>query len=314
MRFRITIFSYLSLTLCFFGSQSVFAQESQQIVIDSNFDASGVFTTRYQFSTNCFPIRKGEHYTMLNLYGPEVHFAVHKDLSIGLMTSWLASPIALALKYTRGTPNPKINYGVGALVGSLGLVNAFNGYGGLYWGMLTLGDRRTNITFSAGFGHFNDQNYATTPREIYIPGIYPAVNGQYPDIPVQEIIQFGGNSAFQAPVLGIAAQAKISGRSSVFLDCMLFLSKDYSNYVDGYQSEVSHYGYDNNFNYTLQEVEVTPWTYYNNGPGPDEDIFVIMPGYRFERNANSAFQGSAVILFSQEFLLPLPMFSYFYKF
>jgi len=38
MRFRIFINSYLSLTLCFFGSQSVFAQEPQQIAIDSNFN------------------------------------------------------------------------------------------------------------------------------------------------------------------------------------------------------------------------------------------------------------------------------------
>jgi hypothetical protein len=61
-------------------------------------------------------------------------------------------------------------------------------------------------------------------------------------------------------------------------------------------------------------VEVTPWTYFNNGPGPDEYIFVIMPGYRFERNARSAFQGSVVLLFSKEFELPLPMFTYFYQF
>lgn len=313
MRFRIFINSYLSLTLCFFGSQSVFAQEPQQIAIDSNFDASGVFTTRYQFSTNCFPIRKGEHYAMLNLYGPEVHFAVHKDFSIGLMTTWIASPAALALKYTRGTPNPKINYGVGALVGSFGLVNAFKGYGGLYWGMLTLGDRRTNITFSAGFGHFNDQNYTTIPVAIYQPGFYPAINGQYPELPLQEVIQTGGNSAFQAPILGIAAQAKISGRSSIFLDCMLFLSKDYSNYVDVYQPIERIDSYINGI-YVCTGVEVSPYSYTFNGPGPDEDIFVLMPGYRFERNAKSAFQGSAVIAFSKEFVLPLPMFTYFYQF
>ena len=46
---------------------------------------------------------------MINLYGPEVHFAVHKDFSVGVMSTWIGSPLALALKYTRGTANPKIN-------------------------------------------------------------------------------------------------------------------------------------------------------------------------------------------------------------
>lgn len=314
MRMQRVFNYYLCLTLCFFGSISVLAQEPESSRIDSNFDASGVFTTRYQFSTNCFPIRKGDHYTMLNLYGPEVHFAVHKDLSIGLMTTWIASPAALALKYTRGTLNPKINYGVGALVGALGLAKTFQGCGGLYWGMITYGDRRTNITFSAGFGHFNDQNKTTYPRNILVPGVYTAVNGQYPEIPVQEVIQIGGTTAFQAPILGLAGQSKLNGRSSVFLDCMLFLIKDHSTYVSGDQRVWQEWGFDNNSNFTLQYVNVSSWTYTNNGPGPDKNVMLLMPGYRFERNAKCAFQGSAVILISEKLTIPLPMFSYFYKF
>jgi len=53
-------------------------------VAKGEFSSAGVFTTRYQFTTNCFPIKKGENYAMVNLYGPEVHFAVHKDFSVGL--------------------------------------------------------------------------------------------------------------------------------------------------------------------------------------------------------------------------------------
>ncbi len=106
------------------------------------FNSAGVFTTRYQFTTNCFPIKKGENYAMINLYGPEVHFAVHKDFSVGVMSTWIGSPLAIALKYTRGTANPKINYGAGALLGTSGYLNSGRGFGGLYWGMITYGDRR----------------------------------------------------------------------------------------------------------------------------------------------------------------------------
>ena len=75
--------------------------------------SAGVFTTRYQFSTNAFPIEKGENYAMINLYGPEVHFAVNKRFSLGIMASWIASPLVLAAKYTIPTSNEKINFGIG---------------------------------------------------------------------------------------------------------------------------------------------------------------------------------------------------------
>jgi len=106
---------------------------SEDVQKDGEVNSPGVFTTRYQFTTNCFPIKKGENYAMVNLYGPEVHFAVHKDFSVGVMSTWIGSPIALALKYTRGTANPKINYGVGALLGTSGYLNSGRGRGGLYW-------------------------------------------------------------------------------------------------------------------------------------------------------------------------------------
>ena len=69
----------------------------------------GVFTTRYQFTTNAFPIKRGENYALINLYGPEVHFGLLPNLSVGIMATWIASPIALALKYTIPTQNPKLN-------------------------------------------------------------------------------------------------------------------------------------------------------------------------------------------------------------
>ena len=33
---------------------------------------------------------------MIGLQGPEVHFAVSDNLSLGIMATWIASPLALA--------------------------------------------------------------------------------------------------------------------------------------------------------------------------------------------------------------------------
>ena len=69
-------------------------------VFDGDYRSAGSFTTRYYFTTNALPIKKSEDYAMVHIYGPEVHFSVTNNLSVGLMSSWIASPIVLALKYS----------------------------------------------------------------------------------------------------------------------------------------------------------------------------------------------------------------------
>ena len=66
-------------------------------VINNEYVSAGPFTTRYQITNNALPIKKGENYAMWNLYGPEVHFAVTSRLNVGVMATWIASPIALAM-------------------------------------------------------------------------------------------------------------------------------------------------------------------------------------------------------------------------
>ena len=53
---------------------------------------------------------------MLHLYGPEVQFAIYDNLSLGVMSSWIASPIALAAKssFNSHTNN---NVDLGTIVG-----------------------------------------------------------------------------------------------------------------------------------------------------------------------------------------------------
>lgn len=266
----------------------------------------GVFTTRYQFTTNCFPIKKGENYAMINLYGPEVHFAVHKDLSIGVMSTWIGSPIALALKYTRGTSNPKINYGVGSLLGSSGYLNSGRGFGGLYWGMITYGDRRSNATLSVGFGHFNDGNTYTYTQTIYEPGTYISVNGEVPVLPVASTTTIKNGFHATAPIIGLAGQTKVGKKASFIYDCMYIMGRTKNN--DGSQSIDYQY---NQSTWQLQQVVVGPWINYASN---EQNLLIVMPGMRFQRSDSKAFQISLAGVITPNMSFPLPMASWFYKF
>ncbi len=114
----------------------------------------GPFTTRYNITTNALPIKKGENYAMTNFHGPEVHFAVSNRLNLGIMTTWIASPLALAAKYSIPTKNPKINFSLGTILMTSGYWSNFRGYGHLSFGNVTLGDRLNNLTLSAGYFSF----------------------------------------------------------------------------------------------------------------------------------------------------------------
>ena len=99
---------------------------------------------------------------------------------------------------------------------------------------------------------------------------------------------------------------------SFIFDGMLVFAKDHSTYVDGYQQLVPHYGYVNGI-YQIQEVEVTPWRYYLNGPGTNDQIFVLMPAIRWGRTKKSNFQLSIMGVLCKQYKYGIPMASWFLK-
>ncbi|MCB0401180.1 MAG: hypothetical protein KDD41_03795 [Flavobacteriales bacterium] len=109
-----------------------------------------IFATRYFITTNGLPMEKGESYVLWNLYGPEIHFGVAKNFSLGLMTSWVGIPIVGSAKYTFNI-SEKVNFGLGTLAG-FGSWAAPDFVVALPYGALTIGDRRSNINFSGGYG------------------------------------------------------------------------------------------------------------------------------------------------------------------
>jgi hypothetical protein len=125
---------------------------------------STAFSTRYTFTTNALPLKKKDSYYMVNLWGPEFHVTVADNFNVGVMSTWFASPIALAAKYSIPTKNPKVNFSVGEILGSGGYIAPEMALS-LSFANVTLGDRDKNITFAGGYfvGDILDGNPSKGP-------------------------------------------------------------------------------------------------------------------------------------------------------
>lgn len=116
-----------------------------------------VFSTRYFITTNGLPIEKGESYIQWNLYGPDVQFGVAKNFGVGVMTTWIACPIVASAKYSIKL-SKNTSLGLGTLLGT-GSWTAPEFALALPFAALTFGDRKANITFSAGYGAVSSKRY-----------------------------------------------------------------------------------------------------------------------------------------------------------
>lgn len=110
-----------------------------------------VFATRYFLTTNGLPIEKGDSYVQWHLFGPDLHFGVHDNYSVGVMTTWFASPVVGSFKYTNQL-GPKRSYALGVLAGSTLWSSEDWVRLALPYAALTFGDANQNINFSAGYG------------------------------------------------------------------------------------------------------------------------------------------------------------------
>jgi hypothetical protein len=272
--------------------------------VNGELRAAGPFTTRYCFTTNSLPIKKNENYALVNLYGPEVHFAVSNRFSIGVMSTWIASPFILAAKYTIPTKNDKLNFGFGTLMGTSGYLNTFRGFGGLHWGMVTYGDRMNNITFSAGFSYLKtgeEKSYSEST-----PGIYESSSYSYPS---PSIITYS-NPMGTAPVIGLGGIAKVGKKASFIFDAMVFFGTqkktEFFQDINFFTDPVS------GINYKEIKPGVLTTSTVNN------TIAFFMPAMRFQTMDNKAFQvalaGCLYKSGSNSQAFPIPMVSWFFKF
>lgn len=256
----------------------------------SDFRDEGPFTTRYYFTTNALPIKKKENYLLVHPYGPEVHFAVSDNLSLGVMSTWIATPLAFAAKYsfTNSNPNSDVHFALGGIIGSGGYL-APQTFGGLYFGAITKGNRMANMSFSVGFAHinlekelssFSKQSFQTDDpnQDYYVPLEY------FYGIE-RDFLRVNKGSM----VFGVSGIKAVGKKVSFIFDSMLFLTRNKS--ID-YQNDVT-LTFSNTSNFDdippTQDFVVGEGTTFRNEPGFQPTI-ILMPGMRFSRKYGSAFQ------------------------
>jgi hypothetical protein len=276
---------------------------------NGEYSPSGPFTTRYSFTTNALPIKKGENYAMISLYGPEVHFALSNKLSLGILTTWIGSPFVLAGKYSIPTRNEKMNFSVGTLMGTSGYLQNGKAWGGLHFVNFTYGSRNSNFTVGAGYGYYKGirnvavlkPEYANFSDTIVTTDRYFAWSGLY---------DYQPSKLMHGPVFSLAGITKVGARSSLFIDVML--SFYYRETITKFQVDEIQYGTSTTpFIYYVETTTKKTWAHF----------LVFMPGMRFQKTEKMAFQVSLTGLnFTQtnfgntsSSTIPFPMLTWFFK-
>ena len=284
-------------------------------MVGANFIPTGVFTTRYVFTTNAFPIEKGKHYAMINLFGPEAHFAVNDKLNIGVMTTWIASPISFVTKYSFSKDEVPIKVSVGGIIGNSGYLDLFKTNGGIGFVTLTKGTRQNNISLSLGYGflsnsytgpHLEAGTYALTldyvPSNNYSNTLYSITSDQYPGAILND------NATISGPILSLAFTVKIGRNSSLVFDSML--GKFSQSNTNSTVSNLSAPSQNQVTNLYEWDVIVERDDYDNTYKAA-----VFMPGVRIQRSESKAFQFAiAGVTFSENGSLeafPIPMVTLF---
>ncbi len=263
-------------------------------IVRGEYFSSGPFVTRYIFTTNALPIRKGSNYARINLYGPEVHFALSDNFSFGILTTWAVSPFVISGKYSFSTKNPKLNYSVGTLMGNSGYMNNMKTWGGLHYGNITYGTPKDNVTFGAGYGYLFPGVTETEAPE----GTYYTSNDYY-DAQIER-----PTYPAKGPIFSFSGITKVGSKASFIFDSMLGFMSLKTTFVN-----TTNIGFD---------------TRYVVRDGLDRaTVLVLMPGMRFQTRDNTAFQISlnTIKIFNsgnsssdENTSFPLPSCSWFYRF
>ena len=234
-----------------------------------------LFSTRYFLTTNGFPIEKGESYVLWSIYGPDFEFAAAKNFSCGIMTSWLGMPAIGTAKYCIPLAK-KLNMSVGILLGTGSWAKPDLAIG-LPFASITYGERRINLTFSAGYGAVVYKETTYDPKSF---------NPSYNNVREGRLL------------LSAAGLIKVGKKASIVFDSFIM--------PVGPKRTTYQSNYDPNTGITT----VSPVT--AGQPG----FAILIPGIRWEQEgSNKAFQfGFAGIMYDNEVQpFTFPMIQWFRK-
>ena len=276
------------------------------------YDPEGPFSTRYYFTNTALPAKKGDHYSMVHLYGPEVHFACGKGFNIGVMTTWAASPFIVVARQSFKTKWDKLHLSIGTMVGTSGYLNTFKGYGAMHWGTVTIGDARNNI--SVGGGYLYLQTGLLMRQVVLAEGVYDgaAVGHDGYEYGLDYNPQITSrilSPMFKTPMFSLAGTAKLGPKVSFIFDSMISVRMAKT------KTATASPWNDANSDFVVDPGETTITVTSTKEPVA---MFFLMPGMRIQSSDRNAFQvalaGVTYVRGGDAIAFPIPQCSWFFKF
>ena len=291
----------------------VTAKEDKAAETPGTYSEEHPFSTRHIFTTNAFPIKKGENYGMLNFHGPEIHFALTDRFNVGIMTTWVSSPLALAMKYSFLSRHEKVHFSLGSLMMSSGFIQGFRGFGNLSFANVTFCGRNSNVTISGGYLYYRSGRRFIADGTKGVDNYYDwrggsgnnwGFIGQFigpDDIPMQKAYPLHG------PVVSLGGVFRVGKKATFIFDSMI-------GAVEGKKEQVSTTNFfdpiSGNYAY-YHEVSYAPY---------NATFVFLAPGMRFQSTENFAWQfaiaQTSVVRSDRNrpVSIPLPMITLFKKF
>jgi len=108
------------------------------------------FSTRYFINTNGHPLQRREDHVYITIIGPLAEFYVSDELTFGVQTSWLMTPIMASVKYTFKL-REDLHLGLGSYGGFSSWPNNWEtAFGAMPFAAITVGNRNNNFSFMGG--------------------------------------------------------------------------------------------------------------------------------------------------------------------
>lgn len=131
--------------------------------------------TRYFWSPNGFGLKPGEgYYQNIWILWNQFAFGISENFSIGggiiplFLFDGAPTPVFITPKFSIPVKNDKLNFGAGALLGTI--IGEEESSFGIVYGLSTLGTRDNNVTIGLGYG-FAGGSWASSPM-INLNGMF----------------------------------------------------------------------------------------------------------------------------------------------
>ena len=119
-------------------------------------DSTGGFLDgRYGLSPSAMPFERGDHVAVVRPFGVEAHFALADRVRLGVLSSWLVSPVGASLQVGLSHPASRVHLAASGRVANGSYLNDFESTTAFATLHATVGSPGRHATLSLGYGGSN---------------------------------------------------------------------------------------------------------------------------------------------------------------